>query len=90
MDGVCLMSKLIEPYARKVNNLAPDESILIPYCLLSVLLSPEKMNQCIYPSPFTNRATTPVYIGVSRGEGCSQNLHPTFTLRLYIFLLAYD
>ena len=42
------------------------------------------------PSPFTNRATTPVFIGVSRGEGCLQNLHPTFTLRLYIFLLDYD
>ena len=61
-------------------NLAAYESILIISCLLSMLLSQEKMNQCIHPSPFTNRAATPVSIGVSKGEGCSQNLHPTFTL----------
>ena len=71
-------------------NLAADESILIISCLLSMILSQEKMNQCTHPSPFTNRATTPVSIGVSKGEGCSQNLHSTFILRLYIFLLAYD
>ena len=62
-----------------MNNLAPDENILITSCLLSVLLPQEKMNQCIYPSPFTNRATTPVFIGGARGKGCPQNLHPTFT-----------
>ena len=71
-------------------NLVADESILIISCLLSMLLSPEKMNQCIYPSPFTNRAATPVFIMPSRGEGCSQNLHPTFTLKQYRFLLAND
>ena len=45
------------------------------------VIIPRKMNQCIHPSPFTNRAVSPVFVGVSRGEGCSQNLHPTFTSR---------
>ena len=71
-------------------NLAADESILIISCLLSMLLSQEKMNKCIHPSPFTNRAIPPVFIGVSRGEGCPQNLHPTFTSNQNGFLLAYD
>lgn len=37
------------------------------------------MNYSIIPSTFTNRRDSPVFIRVSRGEGCSMNLHPTFT-----------
>ena len=54
------------------------------------VIIPRKMNKRIHPSPFTNRAATPVFIRVSRSEGCSQNLHPTFTFFLYRFLLTYD
>ena len=60
-----------------MNNLAPDENILITSCLLSVLLPPRK-NESVHSS-FTNSVATPVFIGGARGKGCPQNLHPTFT-----------
>ena len=55
-------------------NLAAYESILIPSCPFIRVIIPRK-NESVHLS-FTNRAMPPVSIGVSRGEGCSQNLHP--------------
>ena len=32
------------------------------------------------PSSFTFKGKSPVFIGVTEGEGCWKNLHPTFTI----------
>ena len=43
----------------------------------------QKMNYSVYPLIFTIRRDSPVFIRVSRGEGCSMNLYPTFTSKSF-------